>query len=126
LAGACLSETDPLKSGPLLLRDLRAIFPELETIRISHSWMGFVAYTFNTLPHMGVHDGVHYAMGYCGTGVSLASYCGMKTARRPAGSRMPKPGWNTSRFRHAPFYSGNPWFLSASVAWYRFVDSLNI
>jgi glycine/D-amino acid oxidase-like deaminating enzyme len=121
-----VSETDPLKSGPLLLRDLRAIFPELETIRISHSWMGFVAYTFNTLPHTGVHDGIHYAMGYCGTGVSLASYCGMKTARRLLGKPDAETGLEHITFPTRPFYSGNPWFLSASVAWYRCVDSLNI
>jgi glycine/D-amino acid oxidase-like deaminating enzyme len=120
------SETNPENSGPLLMRDLRAIFPDLSSTRISHSWMGFVAYTFNTLPHMGVHAGVHYAMGYCGTGVSLASYMGMKTARRVLGLEGAETGLENVTFETRPLYTGNPWFLSASVAWYRFLDGLKI
>ena len=40
-------ETDPLRSGAMLRRDLIGIFPELAEVKISHSWMGFVAYTFD-------------------------------------------------------------------------------
>ncbi len=119
------SETDPLKSGPLLMRDLRAIFPELKDTRISHSWMGFVAYTFNTLAHTGVHEGIHYAMGYCGSGVSMASYLGMKTGLRILGGKDAETGLEDIEFETRPLYSGNPWFLSTSVAWYRFLDGLN-
>lgn len=119
------AETDPMKSGPLLMRDLRAIFPELENTRISHSWMGFVAYTFNTLAHTGVHDGIHYAMGYCGSGVSMASYFGMRTGQRVLGLAEGRTGVDGISFPTRPFYTGNPWFLTASVAWYRFLDGLN-
>ncbi len=119
------AETDPMKSGPLLMRDLRAIFPDLADVRISHSWMGFVAYTFNTLAHTGVHDGIHYALGYCGSGVSMASYFGMRTGQRVLGLAEGRTGVDGISFPTRPLYTGNPWFLSASVAWYRYLDGLN-
>ena len=58
----------PRVSGPRLTQTWRAFFPELASIRVSHSWMGFVAYTFDELAHIGRHEGLHYAMGYCGCG----------------------------------------------------------
>src|SRR5690606_24451322 len=48
-------ETDPEVSGPLLRADLVKIFPALAGVGISHSWCGFVAYTFDELAHVGVH-----------------------------------------------------------------------
>jgi len=43
-------ETDPVKSAPLLRAELVRLFPELAELRITHSWMGFVGYTFDTCP----------------------------------------------------------------------------
>jgi len=120
-----ISETDPLKSGPLLMRDLVGIFPELADTRISHSWMGFVAYTFDTLAHTGIRDGIHYAMGYCGSGVAMASYLGMRTGQKVLGLAEGRTGVDDISFPTRPFYSGNPWFLAPSVAWYRLIDSFN-
>ena len=44
------------KVAPLLRRDLIGIFPELKNVKVSHSWMGFVAYTFDELPHIGEYE----------------------------------------------------------------------
>lgn len=120
-----ISETDPLKSGPLLMRDLVGIFPELADTRISHSWMGFVAYTFDTLAHTGIRDGIHYAMGYCGSGVAMASYLGMRTGQKVLGLADGHTGLDDISFPTRPFYTGNPWFLAPSVAWYRWLDGFN-
>lgn len=120
-----ISETDPMKSGPLLMRDLAGIFPELADTRISHSWMGFVAYTFDTLAHTGIRDGIHYAMGYCGSGVAMASYLGMRTGQKVLGLAEGHTGVDDISFPTRPLYSGNPWFLAPSVAWYRLLDSFN-
>ena len=117
-----LSEADPRASGPLLRDELVRLFPELSDVRISHSWMGFVAYTFDTLAHAGVHDGVHYAMGYCGSGVGMASYLGMRTGQRVLRLRQGETGLDPVRFQTRPLYTGNPWFLAPSVAYYRWRD----
>ena len=116
-------ETDPRVSGPLLHAEMTRLFPQLSQTRISHSWMGYVAYTFNTLAHAGSHDGMHYAMGYCGSGVSMASYLGMRTGQRVLGLKEGRTGFERTTFQTRPFYTGKPWFLAASVAYYSWLDS---
>lgn len=117
------SETDPRVSGPRLHAEMARLFPQLAGARISHSWMGFVAYTFDTLAHTGSHDGMHYAMGYCGSGVSMASYLGMRTGQKVLGLAEGRTGFDRTTFRTRPFYTGNPWFLGASVRYYRWLDA---
>jgi glycine/D-amino acid oxidase-like deaminating enzyme len=115
-------ETDPAVSGPLLHADLVALFPELATTRVSHSWFGFVAYTFDELAHIGVRDGLHYAMGYCGSGVGMASYLGMRLGHRLLGDAEGRTAFDGLPFETRPFYTGNPWFLAPSVRYYRWRD----
>ncbi len=117
------SETDPLTSGPKLHAAMTGVFPELEKTRISHSWVGFVAYTFDELAHIGQKDGLYYAMGYCGSGVSMASYLGMRTGQKILGLKEGQTGFDDLTFQTRPFYSGNPWFLGASVMYYRWRDA---
>ena len=73
-----LDETEPEKSVKPLYKQLTKIFFQLAETKFRHSWMGFVGHTFDYLPHTGNHDRVHYAMGYCGSRVSLSSYFGTK------------------------------------------------
>ena len=119
-------ETTAERSGALLHRNLVAIFPELAGTRISHSWMGFVAYTFDTLAHVGQHDGIYYAMGYCGSGVSMASYLGTRVGQQVLELKEGRTALDGLDFPTRPLYSGKPWFLPAAVAWYRFLDRLPI
>jgi glycine/D-amino acid oxidase-like deaminating enzyme len=116
-------ETDPRVSGPLLHADMVKVFPELAAVPISHSWCGFVAYTFDELMHVGRHDGVHYAMGYCGAGVGTASYFGMRIGQQVLGLDEGRTALDGLAFETRPFYRGNPWFLAPSVRFYRWRDS---
>ncbi|MEO0992086.1 MAG: FAD-binding oxidoreductase, partial [Pseudomonadota bacterium] len=116
------SEQDPSVSAPLLREDMCRIFPELADYGLTHSWMGTVAYTFDELAHTGVHDGIHYAMGYCGSGVSMASYLGMRTGQKVLGLAEGKTAFDDLNFPTRPLYKGNPWFLPPMVAWYRWRD----
>lgn len=120
------NETDPLVSGPKLHAGMVQIFPELVDTRISHSWAGFVGYTFDTMAHLGKHDGIYYAMGYCGSGVSMAGYLGMRIAQQLLGLKQGGSGFDAIPFQTRPFYTGNPWFLSASVGYYRLLDRLGL
>lgn len=119
-------ETDQRRSGALLRHDLVQLFPELAAMRVSHSWMGLVAYTFDTLAHTGSHDGLHYAMGYCGSGVSMAGYLGTRTGQKVLGLAEGRTGLDAVSFQTRPLYTGRPWFLAASVAYYRWRDSLGL
>ncbi|MGI9351129.1 MAG: NAD(P)/FAD-dependent oxidoreductase [Rhizobiaceae bacterium] len=119
-----LYETDPRKSGPKLHRDLVALFPELQDIRISHSWAGFVGYTFDDLMHTGEKDGLIFATGYCGSGVGMASYLGMRIGQQTLGNVEGITAFGNIPFKGRPYYSGIPWFLAPSVMVYRLRDKL--
>jgi glycine/D-amino acid oxidase-like deaminating enzyme len=120
-----LSETDPQRTAPRLHKMMTALFPELERVRISHSWNGFVAYTFDTMPHLGTVDGIHYAMGYCGSGVSLASYFGTRIGQQVLGLAEGRTALDGLAFPTRPLYTGTPWFLAPSLAWYQLRDRIN-
>ncbi len=119
-------ESNPQVSAPRLHDWMSRLFPQLKESKVSHSWMGFVAYTFDTLPHIGKQDGLYYAMGYCGSGVSLATYFGMKIGQQVLGKAEGKSPLDNVPFQTRPLYSGNPWFLAPSIWWYRLLDTLPI
>lgn len=106
-----------------LRRRMIQVFPELAQSRITHSWGGFIGYTFDALPHLGRSaDGIHYCMGYCGSGVSLAPYFGTRLAQQILGNPDGRTALDGLAFQTRPFYSGNPWFLPAAIAYYRLRD----
>jgi glycine/D-amino acid oxidase-like deaminating enzyme len=117
-----LAESDPRVTAPRLHAAMVALFPELARVRITHSWHGFVAYTFDTMPHLGRRDGVHYAMGYCGSGVSLATYFGTRIGQQLLGLAEGRTALDDLPFPTRPFYSGRPWFLIPTLAWYQLRD----
>jgi glycine/D-amino acid oxidase-like deaminating enzyme len=121
-----LRETDPRKSAGKLHRDMTALFPDLAPFKVSHSWMGFVGYTFDTLAHCGEDDNLYFAMGYCGSGVGMASYLGMRMGRKAAGTETASSAHERIGFPTRPLYSGNPWFLAPSVLAYRLRDRFGI
>ncbi len=118
-------ESDPVKSLPALRQEMLRIFPQLQDVKISHTWMGFVGFTFDYLPHLGVQDGVHYAMGYCGSGICLASFLGNRLGLQLLGKPEGNCAFNDPGFQTRPLYSGKPWFLSASVLYYQLRDRLS-
>jgi len=115
-------EIDPASGGPKLYESMCHIFPELRNYGVTHSWSGTVAYSFDELAHIGIHDGVHYAMGYCGSGVSMASYLGMRLGQKVLGLKEGKTAFDGLPFPTRPMYFGKPWFLPAAVAWYQWQD----
>ena len=116
------NETDPTVSGPRLHDQMLRIFPQLSGTKISHSWAGTVAYSFDEMAHTGTHDGIHYALSYCGSGVSMASYLGMRMGQRVLGLSEGKTAFDDLPFPSRPFYTGKPWFLPTVVSAYRWLD----
>ena len=121
---AALMEADPMRSLPRLYQMMLDVFPQLAGTNVSHAWNGFVAYTFDQLPHIGVQDGVHYCMGYCGSGISLSLYFGMRAGQQILGRAEGATALDGLRFQTRPLYHGKPWFLAPSVAYYRAADRL--
>jgi len=119
-------ETNPAISGPKLHRDMCRIFPELADYGYTHSWTGTVAFTFDTHAHLGQHEGLHYAMGYCGSGIGMASYLGMRLGQQLVGDPDGATAFDNLPFPTRPLYFGKPWFLPSVVQWYRMRDHWQI
>jgi glycine/D-amino acid oxidase-like deaminating enzyme len=107
-----------------LTRYMTRIFPELEGVELTHSWFGYIAYTFDRLPHVGERDGMHYAMGYCGSGVVMSTWLGRKAALRLLGEREGDSAFAELGHPTSRFYYGKPWFLPFVQAWYQGADML--
>ncbi len=100
------------------------IFPELSSTRITHMWMGFVGFSFDHLPHLGRHNGIYYAMGYCGSGIALAGYMGTRIGQQVLGLAEGDSPLSQIRFQGRPYYRGNPWFMRPALYYYRLRDAL--
>ncbi|MFI4986392.1 MAG: NAD(P)/FAD-dependent oxidoreductase [Alphaproteobacteria bacterium] len=114
--------TDLKDAGAVLRRYMIRLFPELSETRLSHCWYGFIAYSFDRLPHTGVVDGAHYALGYCGSGVVMATWLGRKAALSVLGSLEGKSAFAEIRHPTIPLYRGTPWFLPLVKAYYYAAD----
>lgn len=117
------AECDPRDAAPHLYEHMCRIFPALKGFGLSHAWSGTVAYSFDELAHTGVHEGLHYALGYCGSGVSMASYLGMRTGQKILGQAEGRTAFDDLTHPTQLFYTGKPWFLPAAVAYYRWADT---
>jgi glycine/D-amino acid oxidase-like deaminating enzyme len=119
---ATLSDTDPRIGARWLHRQLLDLFQQLAGTRITHGWKGNVAFAFDMLPHVGVQEGVHFALGCNGSGVTTMTHLGTVAARMMLGgdnrisafARMPMPTM--------PGYTGTPWFMPLVTGWYRMKD----
>jgi glycine/D-amino acid oxidase-like deaminating enzyme len=117
-----LRPIDPRESARLLHRALVERFPALADVAITHSWGGNVAFTFDYLPHIGSHDGLHYALGYNAQGLAMATHFGQLLAQRILAPDKTQSAFPDREFPTRPFYTGRPWFLPLLGEWYRFQD----
>jgi glycine/D-amino acid oxidase-like deaminating enzyme len=120
---AALAEKNPLACVARLRQMMQRILPQLKTVKVSNAWVGWVAYTFDTLPHLGLHEGVYYCMGYCGQGVPLAPYFGKRIGQQMLGLEEGRTALDGLEFPSRPYYYGTPWFLAPSVLAYRLMDA---
>ncbi len=107
-----------------LRADMGEIFPELAEVPLSHSWYGFVAYNRDYLPRMFERDGVHYATGFCGSGVVWAWWLGSKLGFKLIGDAKADTAFSCEPPSAVPFYNGTPWFLPAALFWFGLQDRL--
>ncbi len=101
------------------------IFPELKGVAYSHFWTGLTGFTFDFLPNIGQIDGVWHAMGYSGSGNSMAPYLGHKAALQILGDADGETAFNHSGFPARWWHQGRPWFLPFADAVYRMKDGWN-
>lgn len=119
------ADMDARESGRRLHRIMSTVWPRLKDARITHSWNGNVAFTFDFVPHIGQHQGMFYAMGCQGSGVPMQTWLGYQIAREILGGANERSAFAEMPFPTLPFYTGNPWFLPIVLAWYRLRDRID-
>ena len=98
------------------------VWPELAGTRISHAWSGNTGYSFTHMPHVGADQGLHYALGYSGSGTVMAPYLGAKAALQALGDPQGATAYSkTPLTRHWLHPGTRPHFLQAANLWYRHV-----
>ncbi len=109
------------EAAKILQRDLLQVFPQLHTTKIEYAWHGKVGFAFDQMPHLGVQEGMHYAVGYAGHGVVMSVYFGKCLAQILSGENCVSPFLHLN-FPARIFYRRRPWFLPVAGAYYRFMD----
>ncbi|TCS55259.1 glycine/D-amino acid oxidase-like deaminating enzyme [Primorskyibacter sedentarius] len=112
------------KSGASLHNRMTGLFPELANAKITHTWGGFIAFSFDHTPHFTEKDGIHYIGGCCGSGVAMMSYLGHQTALKLLGREFDTTFHRD--FKPQAFYSGNPWFMPAIITALEWRDRMKI
>jgi len=110
-------------SAEILRQGMLSVYPQLRDVGVEYVWGGTLDFAFDRMPHAGQLAGLHYALGYAGHGVAMATYLGTKLGERLAGGASDNP-FEGVPFPGAPLglYDGRPWFLPFAWAWYKFLD----
>jgi len=110
----------PKFAASRLRATMLSIWPELAGVKITHSWRGYTGFTFEQTPHVGQHNGMHFAVGYSGSGVALAPYLGMKAAYQTLGDKRGETAYSLTTPTTRLFHQGGyPAFLIPAELWYR-------
>lgn len=100
------------------------IYPQLRDVRVAYAWGGTLDFAFDTMPHVGRIDGYHFALGYAGHGVALATHLGLAVGEAIGTGALDANPFARLPFRGAPpgLQAGKDWVLPLVAAWYRFLD----
>ena len=114
-------DQDNRTAAAILQQWMCDVFPQLQGVPIAYYWSGYVAFTFDQMPHLGVHEGLYYAMGYCGHGVAPGLYFGSQVARLINGETI-DVSFAELDFPTMPLYWERPWFLPIAGFYYKMLD----
>ena len=109
------------ESAENLSQQVYKVFPELNDYEFTHTWTGKLGITFDLMPHIGTINGIHYAFGYGGHGLSIATYLGTELGLLISGEKDRSPYKEISH-QTMFFYRKRPWFLPFAAYYYRFLD----
>lgn len=110
-------------SASELQERLIEIFPQLKNVEITHCWTGNLGLTFDRMPHVGCLDGIHYAYGFMGHGVTVGSYLGYEVGQIITGQREKSI---FEEIKHPRYFFSllDRLYLPLVCAWFRFMDKI--
>jgi len=111
------------KSAEILRLGMIEVYPQLRDTKVDYVWGGTLDFCFDIMPHAGEIDGIHFAVGYAGHGVAMATWQGQKMAEWITEGKTDNP-FTEIPFPGAPLglYNGRPWFLPFAGAYYKVLD----
>ena len=112
------------ESAAVLQRGMLEVFPQRGEVRVEYVWGGNVDFTRDMLPHAGLTGAVHYAIGYGGRGIALATYLGVRVGECLLGKQSDTP-FHDLPFGPIPLYNGRPWFLPLAGLYCKWKDSVS-
>ncbi|HSR80725.1 MAG TPA: FAD-binding oxidoreductase [Hyphomicrobiaceae bacterium] len=115
---ATARELDEGRAAAGLFGKMCEIWPELAGVGISHCWRGNFGMTYDHIPHMGTHDGVHYAVGCNGSGVTMMTYLGHQTALKILGRQNRPCAFDVDEFAQVPLAWARSWTVPAVTSYY--------
>jgi glycine/D-amino acid oxidase-like deaminating enzyme len=97
------------------------VYPQLADQPVTHAWTGKLGITADLMPHIGRIKGIHYAYGYGGHGVSIASYLGKEVGELLAGQRSDSP-FMAIKHPRSLIFRFDKLYLPFVAQWYRLLD----
>lgn len=96
------------------------IWPILADVGLTHVWTGNTGFAFGHMPHVGENNGIHYAMGFSGSGTVMAPYLGAKAAYQALGLPEGATAYSQTQLQTRWYHrGGRPHFLRPADLWYR-------
>ncbi len=95
--------------GQRLKKALNRCFPALSSIGIDYNWTGWIAASFDDMPHVFEQNGVGYSLGYCGAGVAFSAQAAYRLAQSIAGEKVPNLPLYNSPLPKVPFSNLRRW-----------------
>ena len=126
--GVVYGGTDPADVVAKIRPNMEKVFPSLRGIGIDHAWSGNFALSFTRVPQLGrLDDGVYFAHGYSGHGVTgshlfgriLAEAIDGDVSRFDVFANLPWVPFPGGRLLRAPYSTLGSW-------WYALRDRLGI
>jgi glycine/D-amino acid oxidase-like deaminating enzyme len=111
------------ESARMMRQRMVEVFPQLAGTIITHTWTGKLGVTIDLMPHAGRVEGIHYAYGYAGHGVSIAGYLGKEVGEIIAGKRTSTPFAEIGHARF-PFTRYDKLYLPLVSTWFRALDKV--
>lgn len=125
-AGRLAPNTSP-KAYRHLAQDMLRVFPQLKDVPVTHAWDGKIGYTYDEVPHLGRSaSGIYFALGYCGTGVSRATYFGHKIALQLLGDNEGRTSFDDLPFPAFPAHPIAKRAVPIVETWYRIRDATKV
>ena len=110
------------QAAEALRQEMVALFPALCDVAISRVWTGRCAVSADLLPRYGIRDGVHFALGYCFSGLAMAPYLGRRAARLLLGTDEGDSVFRRDDLGHMPWLARQEALMPVVMHYYRWRD----